>query len=285
MDSIGITEDYFLDNFEPHHRIKLIGAFAQALRDGRFSGPAYETLAHGTINNTISSLVQTFRDNDREDPTRDRDGKVGRLLQQQLKAYKKKDPPERQQKALPCCVLVELARMDATEVQKATAELAIGVFFFAMRSCEYLKVPEAEKKQTDVLRLRNIKFYDDEGALVPHSSPNLANNARNVSITFERQKKDERMDNVTQMESGDALLCPKRGWAEIVQRIRKYPGATDDTPVSAVWRNGRIEHITSRAMTVALEAAVEAVGYDRLGIKKVRLAHIQSDQEQQWRCI
>jgi hypothetical protein len=154
-----------------------------------------------------------------------------------------------------------------------------------MRSCEYLKVPEAEKKQTDILRLRNIKFYDDEGALVPHSSPNLANNARNVSITFERQKKDERMDNVTQMESGDALLCPKRGWAEIVKRIRKYPGATDDTPVSAVWRNGRIEHITSRAMTVALEAAVEAVGYDRLGIKKVRLAHIQSDQEQQWRCI
>jgi hypothetical protein len=53
-----------------------------------------------------------------------------------------------------------------------------------------------------------------------------------------------------------------------VKRIRGYEGTTDDTPVSAVWRNDRIEHITSSAMIVALDAAVRAVGYDRLGIKK-----------------
>jgi hypothetical protein len=103
--------------------------------------------------------------------------------------------------------------------------------------------------------------------IVPHDSPELER-AHAVSITFERQKKDERMDTVTQIASGDALLCPVRSWAAIVKRISGYEVATDDTPVSAVWRNGRIEHITSSAMIVALDAAVGAVGYERLGIKK-----------------
>lgn len=73
---------------------------------------------------------------------------------------------------------------------------------------------------------------------------------------------------VTQGKSGDSLLCPVRAWAKIVKRIRDYKGVDDDTPVSAVWRNGRIEHITSHAFVVALDAAVGAVGYDKLGIKK-----------------
>jgi hypothetical protein len=117
------------------------------------------------------------------------------------------------------------------------------------------------------LRLRCIRFFDADGRLIPHDSPDLER-AHAVSITFERQKKDERMDTVTQIASGDALLCPVRSWAAIVKRIKGYEGTTDDTPVSAVWRNGRIEHITSSAMTVALDAAVGAVGYERLGIKK-----------------
>jgi hypothetical protein len=75
------------------------------------------------------------------------------------------------------------------------------------------------------------------------------------------------MDTVTQIASGDALFCPVRAWAAIAHRIWGYKGASEDTPVSAVWRNGRIEHITSYSF-VALDAAVGAVGYEKLGIKK-----------------
>jgi hypothetical protein len=132
-------------------------------------------------------------------------------------------------------VLKELARMEATDVQKATAELAIGGFFFACRSCEYLKVPQAEKKRTDILRLCCIRFFDEFGQEIKHSSPDLER-AHCVSITFERQKKDEKMDTVTQIHSGDPLLCPVRSWAAVVKRIWGwgYEGASLDTPVSAV---------------------------------------------------
>jgi hypothetical protein len=34
-------------------------------------------------------------------------------------------------------------------------------FFFAMRSCEYFKVPQPEQHRTDILRLGDIRFFKD----------------------------------------------------------------------------------------------------------------------------
>ena len=53
-----------------------------------------------------------------------------------------------------------------------------------------------------------------------------------------------------------------------MKRIINYPGATKDTPVSAVWRKNKIEHITSAEMVAALRDAVVAIGEDALGFKK-----------------
>ena len=55
-----------------------------------------------------------------------------------------------------------------------------------------------------------------------------------VSITFKWLKKDTRMDTVTQMASKDITLRGMRQWAAVVWRIWGYPGATEDTPMSAV---------------------------------------------------
>jgi hypothetical protein len=244
----------------------MLGAFAAAMREARFSGPSYEVLAETTVRNAVSYVAATFRDNDRGNPTLDEDGELARLLSRQYRAYRNTDPPVKQQKAIPVCVLKELSKMDATEVQRATAELAIGGFFFACRSCEYLKVPQAEKRRTDILRLRNICFFLD-GRELPHDHRDLER-ADCVSITFEKQKKDEKLDTVTQLSSGDIILCPVRAWAAIVRRIRGYLGTNGDTPVSAVWRNGRLEDITSTMLVNALEGAIDAVGRDRLNIPK-----------------
>jgi len=236
-----------------------------ALRRGRFSGPAYDTLAEGTIRNSVSFLASSFRENDRPNPTRDEDGELGRLLSRLFRGFKNEDPNPVQQKALPVCILIEIAKMVATEMQRALGQLSIGAFFFACRSCEYVKVPQAEMRRTDCLRLRNLRFFKD-GIELAHNSPFLEF-ADCVSITFERQKKDERMDTITQLASGDAILCPVRRWAALVRRIRGYPGATDDTKVSAVWRNDRIEHVSSKELVGALRAAVVAYGEEKLGFK------------------
>ena len=161
--------------------------------------------------------------------------------------------------------MAEVFKNKATETQRATGQLAIGAFFFACRSCEYLLVPESEKRRTDVLRLRCIRFFRN-GRLVKHSNPYLEHSDC-VSLTFEWQKKDERNDTVTQRATRDAPFSPVWIWAAVVKRIRSYPGATDDTPVSAIWRDGRIQHVTSQIMIDALRAAVISIGEDALGFK------------------
>jgi len=262
--SIGL-DDVFLDGFTRGQRIKLMGAFALALRDARFSPDRYASLAETTVRGAISYVSQTFRENDRPNPTKDEDNELGRLLSRLYRAFKNSDPNPAQQKALPIGVLRKLAKLSSTETQRATTQLSIGGFFFACRSCEYVKVQHHERRRTDILRLRSIRFILN-GRIIAHDDSRLIA-CDYVSITFEWQKKDERMDTVTQRRSGDATLCPARQWAQLIQRIRKYPGASDSTPVSAVWRNNRIEHISSEELVTALRCAVHATGEDLIGIK------------------
>jgi hypothetical protein len=264
-DSIGLIDDYYLDHFTRGQRIKLVGAFAMAMRGARFSGPAYDSLAEGTIRSAVSYVASTFRENDRQNPTRDEDGELGRLLSQQYRAFRNEDPAPVQQKCVPVCVIRELTKNKLSETKQAIGQLGGSALFFANRSCEYLKVPQSEKRRTDILRLRNLRFFKS-GRILSHNDPQLEF-ADCISKTFERQKKDERNDTVTQMASRDAILCPVRLDAALVRRIRKYPGASDDTPISAVWRNDRIEQVTSWEMVEALRAAVIAIGEDVLGIK------------------
>ena len=50
-----------------------------------------------------------------------------------------------QQKAIPPCVVLAIARLIQSEFQLAVGQLVRLGFFFAMRSREYLKVPKAEE--------------------------------------------------------------------------------------------------------------------------------------------
>ena len=156
--------------------------------------------------------------------------------------------------------------MHFSETQVAIRELAIGAFFFACRSCEYLKVPAAEKKKTDILKLKNIRFFRN-GHELQHSDAHLEY-ADNVSLTFPNQKNGIKDDLVTHQRTGDALFCPVRTFAKIIKRIRNYTTSNDDTPISAVWRHKRIDRITSKEMVVALRNAVETYGQSKLGIAK-----------------
>jgi hypothetical protein len=97
-------------------------------------------------------------------------------------------------------------------------------------------VNSAEERRRDILRIRCIRFFK-EGRVTNNKTENLRE-ADCCSITFELQKKDEKMDTVTQLVSGDSWLCPVKSWVQIVKRILSYPGANEDMPVSTVWRDG-----------------------------------------------
>ena len=104
--------------------------------------------------------------------------------------------------------------------------LAKLAFFFAMRSCEYLKVQG--ERRTDALRVRNFEFRKDQ-RILDHSDPNLEL-ADTITLTFEYQKRDKRDDPVTQSKTSDPLMCPVRAAAAVIRRLREE-GATPETHI------------------------------------------------------
>jgi hypothetical protein len=127
-------------------------------------------------------VVAIFRENNRRNTTLDADGRLSWTLARQFRAYTKEDPKAVQEKALPICIIKLLALKKETESQRAISQLTIGAFFFACRSCEYLKVPKQDQHQTKQLTLGNIAFSKD-GNVILHSNPNL-HLADSVALTF-----------------------------------------------------------------------------------------------------
>ena len=103
-DSIGLDGNHFLDGMPRQHKLAIMGAFAVAIREGRFLRQSDAPLAKKSVSNTVNAVAATFRENRREDPHRDAERHVGRLLQRQLRSYSQNDPKKKQQKALPVCV-------------------------------------------------------------------------------------------------------------------------------------------------------------------------------------
>ena len=133
-----------MDQLARHERIIMLGAFAMAIREGRFSGERYEVLVEGTVRGAVSHVVQAFRAAGRQNPTKDDDNELSILLSRQYRAYKNDDPQQKQQKALPFSVLDKLAKRQVTETFKSILQLTIGAAFFACMSCKYSKVLQQE---------------------------------------------------------------------------------------------------------------------------------------------
>jgi hypothetical protein len=103
---------------------------------------------------------------------------------------------------------------------------------------------------------------------MPTQSDDLES-ADSVAITFEMQTNYLKHDNVIHGRTYDSVLCPVLEWARLVIRIWTYPGNSLDTPVCSVWRNGRMEHITSKSILEHLQSACSCSSYGsaRLGFE------------------
>jgi hypothetical protein len=163
-------------------------------------------------------------------------------------------------------VISTLAKQQISELDRSIVQLTGLGIFFAFRSCEYLDVPQAKHGQTEILRLRNIRFFKDL-ELVQHSHPELEF-ADCVSLTFERQKRKEKDDTVTQEASGDSVLCPVRFAAGLVRQIRSYPNTNSNTKISTYISNGTVGNVKSVQVIKALGDVMGAIGKTWLGIAK-----------------
>ena len=211
----------------------------------------------------MDDISKTFRDHDRHDPRKDKFGEPSRLLQKQLSGYSNEDPGETQEKAIPLTVIRELHRVASTDIEKTLADLDTGALFFCMRSCEYTRVPEANKMRTKLLTLKNFRFFKNNKE-INHYSKQLADSDF-VSITFEMQKNNEKNDTVTQERNKDPLLCPVKAWARIIINIRKDCKASDSTPINVIRQDNKLYKISSKDNINFLRKTVSTMKDRNLG--------------------
>ena len=166
-----------------------------ALREGWLSGPAYDRLLESTISGTVSYVCTTLRENGFPNPSLNNDARTGFLLQRLYQGFKNADPAEKHQKAILMCVIAELGQKTNSELSITISQLTSLAIFFACRSCKYLKVPAADQQRTTILRICNIRFFRNSD-LIDHDDDELEFSDC-ISLTFEKQKKDEEMDTVT----------------------------------------------------------------------------------------
>jgi hypothetical protein len=239
------------------------------MREARFSRSSHVRLAKGSISSAISHVCQTFRKHGRPNPSLDNYSKTGFLLQQELRAFKKADPAEKHQKAIPMSVISALAKQQLSKLDQAIIQLTGLGMLFAFRSCEYLKTLHAEQLQTEQLCMRNISFFKN-GNIIPHAHPDLEF-VDCVSITFECQKQEDKHNTITQESSGDLVLCAMRFAAGPVRCIWSYKGTDSNTRVSAYISNGVVDHVASAQVINALRDVVESIGETQLGIAKHKI--------------
>jgi hypothetical protein len=124
----------YLENFSRGNKHKLLSAFAQAIREGRFCSRKSKNIKTESVRATLDCVAQAYKLLDRPDPRLDADGKFAYILQRQLHGYSSNDEPASPQVAITVSVLREFHKLSISTMDKALCELFTGSFFFTMRS-------------------------------------------------------------------------------------------------------------------------------------------------------
>jgi hypothetical protein len=155
-----------------------------------------------------------------------------------------------------------MRKLANTESESASADLAMGAFFFACRSCEYLHV--SGTRRTKTLRVGDIQFRQGRH-VIPHLSPDL-HLAEQVSVVFRDQKNRHKMATRSAWRTVDPMACPVTVWAKIIIRVRKTHGCTDDTMVyKYTATTGASANLDSTTMIQHLRRAATSIGSGTLG--------------------
>jgi hypothetical protein len=254
----GIDSNPFLLKLQPPETELIIRAFLSLYRVAEWSpagailGKRKSPVVSSTVRDAAGNLAAAFRSHFQRSPVHI-EGSTQLLptIRALLKAFDNADPPPNRQKAITPRLLRKFFQLLASgksnkglTAQAHTADLVIGAFFFAMRSCEYTKT--ATPGRTKRIRMGGIVFRTRSRRVLLLSDPDLLSLADYVTIVFEDQKNGKKMDARTQRRSGHPVLCPVLRWGSAVRRIiATIPTWTEHTTLCSVALNEQILEISN----------------------------------------
>lgn len=286
---VGFHPDPFLDEFTPIERQRALCAFAQSVRDCTWSRSTkgYPQIKSESCQAAVQGVAQAFVASGRLNPTLDaQTGRRALLLHRLFRGMHNNDPGVRHQKCIPYALLTQLFHTPRTTAAGTLFNhLATLAYFFALRSCEYLKVtPDNSPRRTLPLRLSSFTFWKAD-RVIPIQSPDIWS-ADAVTLSFRFQKRDARDESVTQQRTANQPDCPVLSAAAIVTHllhIREQHGSQLPLPSrrdpEVFWY---IEQSSCRALTgsqclkflrtfmLSVDAASYGLHADDIGLHSLR---------------
>jgi len=280
----GLGADPFIDSVSNNEeRVILARSFLVWYRSSEFDvfgrdvGQREVPMVSSTIRDAISHVASAFRKRGRPSPfhiPNGDDARSGRLqyrVKDLLRGFERGDGQVKKQKALPPEFIREmLVRVaDENEKAKATVDLIVGGYFFAMRACEFCSTEQPGV--TRPLRTDSIEFRRSGGSVINVGDPALMKEAYTVTVTFANQKNGTKGEKRTLKRTSCNLLCPVRAWARVAERVRLLE-IIGPTPMNLYREKGRIREIRSKDVVTMLRESCEIQeGYEKYGIRPEEL--------------
>ena len=205
-----------------------------------------------------------------DDPRLTIAGRVQLRIANQLKGYKKQDPPPNRVKPVPMQLIAHAtsaAHASADVFVIAQADCTTIGFFYLMRPGEYAK--SSSQSDSAPFRLCDVQFQVGaarfRGDLVPLDQLTLCEHATLALLTFTTQKNARRGEVVGQGNTSSTILSPVKALFRRVRHLREH-NAPPTTPLHTVFLPSGAVHVTTKHITTFLRQSASIIG-DRLGIR------------------
>jgi hypothetical protein len=219
-------------------------------KSGALLGKRPRPVVSKTVRDAASNLASAFRSNFLQSPFHiEGSSQLLPTVRTLLKAFVNTDPPPNRQKAITPKLLKQLFKLLTHDTNSSrppayahTADLVLGAYFYAMRSCEYTKTPTPGK--TKRVSMGCLVFRTKSRQALKLTDPDLLTLGHYVTIVFEDQKNGKKMDARTQCRSGHRFLCPLLRWGSAVQRIiASIPDWNDKTTMCSTVHDDNVFEI------------------------------------------
>jgi hypothetical protein len=249
-------------------RIDLFLGFAHRVRRGDY-GDGHQVRA-GTVQVALRAVGKTFELEGLPNPTYRSEGKYWLMLQRQIEAYRRQDPPAQHKLAIPVSVvnhLVAVGTKATSDKIKASCDMSTIAFYYLLRVGEYTGHRRGERRRTKQFRACDIIFYDAQDNIIPNSAPlSRLYMATTAVMRITNQKNGTRGSRISHTTSG-TVACPVRALARRVHYIMAHPECNDQDIISTYYssRTRSARPLQASDINTLVKTAVSYLGLAKKG--------------------
>ena len=207
-------------------RIELLQVYGHQFWHAKYSKRRIDRLGKESVSQAWGEITTAHLLDGLPDPRKPADSQahtgIDKRLIRQLEIYELKDPPFRQENAIPLgimhSIVAEAATSSNTRAHHIADLVTIG-FYFCLRSCKYTKCT-GHLRTVQFRTLMDIVFFVGDFLLPGNAPAEHFRRATQTVLTLDNHNNDIRRETVFRFRSKSATACLVKAGINIFLRLR-----------------------------------------------------------------